>query len=107
MCSSVRFTAATRELDAHAHGHEPIAATWALVLAAGDGTRLRTLTTDAGGTAIPKQFCSLRGGPSLLQSALRRGASIATRDRICAVLAAQHERWWRTEVGRAAVRKHH
>jgi len=46
--------------------------TWALVLAAGDGSRLRSLTTDASGTAIPKQFCSLHGGNSLLLDTLRR-----------------------------------
>jgi len=41
--------------------------TWAVVLAAGDGTRLATLTTDSAGNAVPKQFCSLTGGKSLLQ----------------------------------------
>ncbi len=68
--------------------------TWVLVLAAGEGSRLRTLTTTANGTAIPKQFCSLRGGPSLLQEALRRAQAIAPCERICAIVAAQHRRWW-------------
>jgi hypothetical protein len=36
--------------------------TWAIVLAAGEGSRLRSLTTTALGVAIPKQFCSLKGG---------------------------------------------
>jgi len=49
--------------------------TWALVLAAGEGARLRTLTTDASGTAIPKQFCSLHGGTSLLLDTLSLAAS--------------------------------
>lgn len=68
--------------------------TWALVLAAGDGTRLRTLTTTADGDAVPKQFCSLRGGPSLLEETLERAAMIADRERICTVVARQHRRWW-------------
>jgi len=45
------------------------------VLAAGEGARLRTLTTDASGTAIPKQFCSLHGGTSLLLDTLSLAAS--------------------------------
>jgi mannose-1-phosphate guanylyltransferase len=68
--------------------------TWVLVLAAGEGSRLRTLTTTANGTTIPKQFCSLRGGHSLLQEALQRAHAIAPRERICSIVAAQHRRWW-------------
>lgn len=68
--------------------------TWALVLAAGEGSRLRSLTTAADGTAVPKQFCSLLGGPSLLQEALHRAQSIAPRERICTVVAEHHRRWW-------------
>ncbi|MCI0434568.1 MAG: NTP transferase domain-containing protein [Gemmatimonadetes bacterium] len=68
--------------------------TWALVLAAGDGTRLRELTTTSTGISIPKQFCSLRGGPSLLDDALGRAESIACRERICTVVAEYHRQWW-------------
>lgn len=67
---------------------------WAMVLAAGDGRRLRRLTTTRSGVAIPKQFCSLERGPSLLQEAIERAAGIVDRERICAIVAAQHERWW-------------
>jgi mannose-1-phosphate guanylyltransferase len=67
---------------------------WALVLAAGEGNRLRRLTTTAAGTAIPKQFCSLQGGPSLLLEALRRAEAFAARDRVCTVVARDHNRWW-------------
>jgi mannose-1-phosphate guanylyltransferase len=35
--------------------------TWAIVLAAGEGSRLHSLTTTESGIAIPKQFCSLHG----------------------------------------------
>jgi mannose-1-phosphate guanylyltransferase len=68
--------------------------TWALVLAAGEGSRLRSLTTDSSGVAVPKQFCSLRGGPSLLQEALHRAQAVAPRERICTVVAESHRRWW-------------
>jgi len=72
--------------------------TWALVLAAGEGSRLRTLTTDASGIAIPKQFCSLHGGTSLLLDTLRRAHGFAARNRIGAVVAESHRRWWSSDL---------
>lgn len=70
-------------------------ATWAIVLAAGDGTRLSTLTTDARGNTVPKQFCSLNGGPPLLQAALQRARRIVPKERVCTIVARRHERHWR------------
>jgi mannose-1-phosphate guanylyltransferase len=67
---------------------------WAIVLAGGEGSRLHGLTTDASGVAVPKQFCSLMGRQSLLADTLQRAASVVERDRICVVVAAQHQRWW-------------
>lgn len=68
--------------------------TWALVLAAGEGARLASLTTTASGTAIPKQYCSLWEGPSLLEDALRRAQRVVARERVCAVVDARHRQWW-------------
>lgn len=68
--------------------------TWALVLAAGEGTRLRSLTTAASGKTVPKQFCSLYEGPSLFCEAIDRAGSVAANTRICAVVAEQHRCWW-------------
>lgn len=67
---------------------------WALVLAAGDGTRLRSLTTVSAGTTVPKQFCSLYEGPSLLHEALCRAWSAAPAAQTCAVVAERHRHWW-------------
>jgi mannose-1-phosphate guanylyltransferase len=67
---------------------------WALVLAAGEGRRLRELTTTASGSVVPKQYCSLFDGPSLLQDALRRAEATAPAEHICTVVAANHRRWW-------------
>lgn len=67
---------------------------WAIVLAGGEGTRLRGLTTTASGITIPKQFCSLRGGDSLLQEALKRAEAAALPEHICAVVSQHHESWW-------------
>lgn len=68
--------------------------TWAIVLAGGEGSRLHSLTTTALGVAVPKQFCSLRGGASLLHDALKRAESIASPKHICAVVSQRHRRWW-------------
>lgn len=68
--------------------------TWVLILAGGEGRRLQALTTNASGIAIPKQFCSLDGGPSLLQEALRRAWMIVPPESTCVAVAAHHRRWW-------------
>jgi mannose-1-phosphate guanylyltransferase len=69
--------------------------TWAVVLAGGSGNRLRHLTTDARGVSVPKQYCSLDGGPSLLELAMRRAEQVVARRSITAIVAQQHEQWWR------------
>jgi mannose-1-phosphate guanylyltransferase len=68
--------------------------TWALVLAAGEGSRLRALTTQPCGTPVPKQFCSLNGERSLLEDAMQRARSQVAPERVCAIVAQQHHRWW-------------
>ncbi len=68
--------------------------TWAIVLAGGNGTRLRSLTTDDSGVSVPKQFCSLQGDRSLLHDALARARAVTEPARICVVVTEQHRRWW-------------
>jgi mannose-1-phosphate guanylyltransferase len=69
--------------------------TWAVVLAAGEGTRLASLARDAAGNAVPKQFCSLNGARSLLEEAIQRARQVVSLDRTCAIVAKQHARHWR------------
>lgn len=64
---------------------------WCIVLAGGEGSRLRALTTDSGGRSVPKQFCSLDGGPTLLEHAIARGRSMTDPDR---VVASEHRDLW-------------
>jgi len=75
---------------------------WALILAAGEGSRLRGLTTTPGGLYVPKQFCSLQGGASLLEETLWRAESVAQRRHVVTVVAAQHRRWWEAPLANAA-----
>jgi mannose-1-phosphate guanylyltransferase len=70
--------------------------TWALVLAAGDGSRLRALTTTSAGVAVPKQFCSLHDGPTLLDEALDRARAVTSIRYTCSIVAAHQRRWWQT-----------
>jgi mannose-1-phosphate guanylyltransferase len=67
---------------------------WVTVLAGGDGTRLRALTTAPCGTPVPKQYCTLHGTTTLIEDALDRGRSLAAEQRICAIVADHHRRWW-------------
>jgi mannose-1-phosphate guanylyltransferase len=72
--------------------------TWAIVLAAGEGSRLHSLTTTEAGIAMPKQYCSLRGGRSLLREALQRAETIASPANRCIVVAPHHKHWWDAEL---------
>lgn len=73
--------------DPHIYSH-------AVVLAAGDGFRLSGLTTTSTGVAVPKQYCSMWGGSSLLEDALLRAERVVSPKRVSVVVAAQHRRWW-------------
>jgi mannose-1-phosphate guanylyltransferase len=76
---------------------EPQEQVWTIVLAAGEGERLLSLTTPADGrSSIPKQFCSLRGGPSLLQEAIYRASAVSHYANTCVVVAEHQRNWWET-----------
>jgi mannose-1-phosphate guanylyltransferase len=70
---------------------------WAIVLAAGDGTRLESLTL-LDNTPVPKQFCSLGAEPSMLALSLARAERVAAPDRVVPVVAAAHRSWWEAEL---------
>jgi len=74
---------------------------WALVLAGGEGTRLRALTTQSSGTAIPKQYCSLTGRRSLLEETIARASHVVPEDRICTIVAHRHREWWSDQLAHA------
>ena len=53
------------------------------------------MTIDREGRSVPKEFCSLNGGDSLLQGSLRRARQLAPNRRICVVVDPDHEHYWR------------
>jgi mannose-1-phosphate guanylyltransferase len=76
----------------------PAGHAWALVLAAGDGSRLSRVTAVAGGGHVPKQFCSFCSDRSLLAQTLERAARVVPAERIVVVVAAQHREYWEPEL---------
>ncbi len=67
-------------------GSNPIA----LLLAGGDGVRLRELTRRIAGAPIPKQYCRLLNGASLLEASISRALLLFPPDRIHVILNHDH-----------------
>ncbi len=64
---------------------------WGLILAGGDGTRLRSLTRRIAGDDRPKQFCPVLGRETLLDQTRRRVALTLSPDRTLMVVTRPHE----------------
>jgi mannose-1-phosphate guanylyltransferase len=73
---------------------------WAIVLAGGDGTRVRDLTKGPNGVSVPKQYCTFGCDRSLLGLAFDRARRVVGPDRVVVVVAEQHRPWWELELGR-------
>lgn len=67
---------------------------WGIVLAGGDGMRLKPLTRALYGDERPKQFCDLVNGRTLLHETLDRAALSIPVGRTLVSLNARHERWY-------------
>ena len=82
-------------MDHSRGGHEFEACTsnphpWAIVLAGGEGTRLRSLTHRIVGDSRPKQFCRIFGGKTLLRQTCDRIEPLFRRDRTMFVVTRAH-----------------
>ncbi len=62
----------------------------ALLLAGGDGRRLQEFTRAIAGSPIPKQYCRLLDGSSLLEFTLRRAQLFSARERISVIVNVDH-----------------
>jgi mannose-1-phosphate guanylyltransferase len=67
---------------------------WALILAGGDGTRLRPLTTRIVGDARPKQFCPILTGETLLESTRHRVELLVPWPRHLIVVSRPHQAYY-------------
>src|SRR6516164_10957896 len=70
----------------------------AIILAGGEGARLRSLTAMISGTPAPKQFCSIMGEATLLEQTLGWVSSSIRSSRMITVLTATHKRFYRSLV---------
>jgi len=77
----------------------PVKSPWAVVLAAGDGARLRPLTRLLYEQDLPKQFAVIEGGRSLLQSTLDRLAARFPAERTVVVVGKSQETVARHQLG--------
>ena len=69
---------------------------WAVILAGGDGTRLRSLTKSISGDERPKQFCPLIGGRTLLDQTRRRVALSVAPLQTVTVVTRTHEVFYKS-----------
>jgi mannose-1-phosphate guanylyltransferase len=66
----------------------------AIILAGGDGTRLRSLTRRLVGDDRPKQFCSIVGHRTLLDQTRTRATALAAPAHTLVVVTRAHESWY-------------
>jgi mannose-1-phosphate guanylyltransferase len=79
-------------------GSQTIEHRWGVILAGGEGARLRSLTRLASGDDRPKQFCRLLGGRSLLTRTRQRIARSISHDRTVFVLVSSHKAFYAEEL---------
>jgi mannose-1-phosphate guanylyltransferase len=63
---------------------------WSIILAGGEGTRLRALVHRWLGRPTPKQYCAFVGSRSMFQHTLDRAARLTPPDRMVTVVAHSH-----------------
>ncbi|MDO8430996.1 MAG: sugar phosphate nucleotidyltransferase [Candidatus Binatus sp.] len=67
---------------------------WGLVLAGGDGSRLKSFTKRIAGYELPKQFCPILSSKPLLEETIDRVSRMIPRDRTLVSLNREHRRFY-------------
>jgi len=76
---------------------------WVLILAGGEGSRIASLTRDASGCAVPKQYSRALGETTLLERARLRAERLVPSARVAVIVDARHRRWWQPLLGNVPV----
>ena len=71
----------------------------AIILAGGDGVRLLPLTRYIAGRAIPKQFCCVTSGRTLLEETIHRVHQVVPLERIVVVVNRAHDEFYKPLLG--------
>jgi mannose-1-phosphate guanylyltransferase len=71
---------------------------WGVVLAGGDGTRLKAVSRLVSGDNRPKQYCNLFGGRSLLSRTRGRLQPAIATERMIFAVVGNHERFYQPEL---------
>ncbi|MBI5594649.1 MAG: NTP transferase domain-containing protein [Elusimicrobia bacterium] len=66
---------------------------WAVVLAGGEGERMKPFIRRWLGSDVPKQYCVFSGTRSMFRHTLERASHLVGRERISAVVGRGHMRW--------------
>lgn len=74
---------------------------WAVVLAGGEGQRLRPLIRKLSGTEMPKQYCALTSGKTLLRETLDRVSELVPPKRTVTIIGRGHRAFLNGEAARA------
>src|ERR1051326_7382360 len=78
---------------------------WAVILAGGEGARLRSLTRAIVGDERPKQFCPILGDETLLDQTRNRVALAVPSQQTLFVLTRTHEQYYRSHLREVPDRK--
>jgi len=79
------------------HTHISGSQLWAVILAGGEGSRLRPLTQVIAGDTRPKQFCRIFSGRTLLEETRSRLAPVIEPERTLFAVVRDHEPFWAKE----------
>lgn len=71
---------------------------WAVVLAGGDGERVSSMTRNAQGAVVPKQFWHAGGRPPMVRWALARARRIARPARVLVAVKEHHREFWQRDL---------
>lgn len=77
------------------------ASLWAIILAGGEGERVKEFAREQFGSAIPKQFCAFVGRRSMLERTIRRAQLLIPSERLVVIGTAHHDAYMFQSLGAA------